>query len=305
MDEINKLLNPDNTVMLNRPLAHALGTNAAIVYSALIAKQVYYSERGMLDAEGYFYSAIADLEESTGLSKRKQKNAIDTLVISGLINCKKRGMPARRCFRICEDIEIIGNFLECGKSVMSELKPCQNVPTSESENAQQVGAKCTDKSEQNAPPIIYNLKKKSKDNNPNQSILSDGIDMMDNSSKVNSSEERDKYLEIIKENIEYEYQTEKEKYDELVEIMVDVICSTSKTIRVNGEKVPHEVVKSRFLKLNSDHIDYVLTAMENNTSEIRSIRSYLITALYNGPTTMNSYYKAWVNHDMYGNPRKS
>ena len=87
--------------------------------------------------------------------------------------------------------------------------------------------------------------------------------------------------------------------------MVDVICSTSKTIRVNGQKVPHEVVKSRFLKLNSGHIDYVLTAMEKNTSEIRSIRSYLITALYNAPTTMDSYYKAWVNHDMYGNSQKT
>ena len=129
--------------------------------------------------------------------------------------------------------------------------------------------------------------------------------MMDNSSKINSSEERNKYLEIIKENIEYEYQTEKEKIDELVEIILDVICSQKDTVRVNTEDVPHEVVKSRFLKLNSDHIDYVLTSMGKNTSEIRSIRSYLITALYNAPTTMDSYYKAWVNHDMYGNSRKT
>ena len=132
--------------------------------------------------------------------------------------------------------------------------------------------------------------------------------MMDNSEKsanICSSEERNKYREIVKENIEYKYQTEKGKIDELVEIMVDVICSTRKTIRVNGEDVSQEIAKSRFLKLNSDHIDYVLTAMEKNTSEIRSIRSYLITALYNAPTTMDSYYKAWVNHDMYGNSRKS
>ena len=168
-----------------------------------------------------------------------------------------------------------------------------------------MGAKCTDKSEQNAPPIIYNLKKKSKDNNPNQSILSDGIDMMDNSSKINSSEERSKYLEIIKENIEYEYQFEKEKIDELVEIMLDVICSKKDAIRVNGEDIPHEVVKSRFLKLDSSHIDYVLTAMQKNTSDVKNIRAYLITALYNAPATMDSYYTAWVNHDMYGNSRNT
>ena len=136
--------------------------------------------------------------------------------------------------------------------------------------------------------------------NPNQSILSDGIDMMDNSSKINSLEERNKYLEIIKENIEYECQTEKNKIDELVEIMLDVICSQKDTIRVNGEDMPHEVVKSRFLKLNSSHIDYVLTALQKNTSYVKNIRAYLITALYNAPTTMDSYYTAWVNHDMYG-----
>ena len=65
MDEIFKLLNPDNTVTLNRPLAHILGSNAAIIYSALVAKQAYYSKRDMLDAEGYFYSTIDDLKEST------------------------------------------------------------------------------------------------------------------------------------------------------------------------------------------------------------------------------------------------
>ncbi len=71
MDEIFKLLNPDNTVTINRPLAHALGTNEAIIYSALIAKQLYYEKRGMLDSSGYLYSTIDDLKESTSLSKRQ------------------------------------------------------------------------------------------------------------------------------------------------------------------------------------------------------------------------------------------
>ena len=80
MDEIFKLLNPDNTVMINRPLAHALGTNEAIIYSALISKQVYYGQRDMLDAEGYFYSTIADLQESTGLTRYQQDTAIMNLI---------------------------------------------------------------------------------------------------------------------------------------------------------------------------------------------------------------------------------
>ena len=268
MDEIFNLLNPDNTLMVNRPLAHALGTNEAIIYSALIAKQAYYEKYGMLDAEGYFYSTIDDLQESTSLSKGQQGGAIKALVAMGLIDCERRGMPSKRYFRVCNSVDTVREVLERGKSVMTELKSCQNAPTSGSENAQQVGTKCNDLLEQNAPSIIYNLKKKTKVNNPNQSILSDRIDMMDNSEKstnICSSEERNEYREIIKKNIEYEHQTEKGKIDELVEIMLDVICSKKANIRVNAEDVQQEVVKSRFLKLDSSHIDYVLIAMRKNT----------------------------------------
>lgn len=302
MDEIFKLLNPDNTVTLNRPLAHILGANAAIIYSALAAKQAYYSKRGMLDAEGYFYSAIDDLKESTSLSKRQQGGAIKTLVEVGLVYCKKRGMPARRCFRLCEDIALLNKLIESGKSatVKRIFPPSeeQNAPTSGNKRVQQVGAKCDDKSEPNKL-YTYNLKKKSKVDNPNQSILHDKMDMMDNPTKAFSFDERSEYLEIIKENIEYDYQTEKEKVDEFVAIMLDVVCSTKDTVHVNGEDMPHEVVKSRFLKLDSSHIDYVLTSLKKNTSEVKNIRAYLITALYNAPTTIDSYYTAWVNHDMH------
>ena len=90
MDEIFKLLNPDNTVNFNRPLAHALGTNEAIIYSALIAKQAYYDQRNMLDEDGYFYSTISDLQESTGLTRYQQDSAIKNLTEVNLIECRKK-----------------------------------------------------------------------------------------------------------------------------------------------------------------------------------------------------------------------
>lgn len=123
---------------------------------------------------------------------------------------------------------------------------------------------------------------------------------MDFPPKSVSFEERNDYLELIRENIDYDCFTEKEKVDELVGIMLDVVCSTKDTVRVNGEDLPHEVVKSRFLKLNHEHIDYVLTSLKKNTSDVRNIRAYLITALYNAFDTIDSYYTAWVNHDMHG-----
>lgn len=111
------------------------------------------------------------------------------------------------------------------------------------------------------------------------------------------------YKEIVYKNTDYEnlrYQTNPDKLDELIEIMLECICSSSETIRVGKEDVPKELVKSRFLKINSAHIEYVLNCLDSNTTKIRNIKAYLKTALYNAPTTMNSFYSSEVNHDMYG-----
>ena len=114
---------------------------------------------------------------------------------------------------------------------------------------------------------------------------------------------RERYREIIEENIEFEIMSQRpdgESLSEIVEIMLDAVCSSSKTIRINGEDMPQAVVKSRFLKLNSSHIEYVFHAMENCPSDIRNIRAYLLTTLYNAPVTMDNYYTAQVNHDFHG-----
>ena len=115
--------------------------------------------------------------------------------------------------------------------------------------------------------------------------------------------ERQRYKEMIQENIEYDIiatPSNRERIDEMIEIMLDAVCSSKDTIRINGEDMPKEVVKSRFLKLKSSHIEYVFDAMESNPSDIRNIRSYLLTTLYNASLTMDSYYTALVNHDFYG-----
>ena len=115
-------------------------------------------------------------------------------------------------------------------------------------------------------------------------------------------------LNIHQSNHEYDYLVQNQsnpklrinlgKVNEIISVMVDVICSTKKTIRVNGEELPQEVVKKRFLELDGEHIDYVLTALETSAGEIRNIRAYLITALYNAPETIDNYYAEWVRRDM-------
>ena len=116
--------------------------------------------------------------------------------------------------------------------------------------------------------------------------------------------ERESYRELILENIEYDIltqnaQLDKARLDELVELMVDTVCSKRQTIRIAGDDYPAEVVKSRFLKLTASHIEYILERMRENTTYVRNIKKYLLAALYNAPVTMDSYYTSLVSHDLY------
>ena len=117
--------------------------------------------------------------------------------------------------------------------------------------------------------------------------------------------ERESYRELILENIEYDIliqdkRLDRDRLDELVELMVDTVCSRREMIRIAGDDYPAEVVKSRFLKLDSSHIEYVLDRMQDNTTYVRNIKKYLLAALYNAPATIGSYYTSLVSHDMYG-----
>lgn len=111
------------------------------------------------------------------------------------------------------------------------------------------------------------------------------------------------YREIIKSNIEYDILVERygvERMDETVELMLEVILSKRPYIRISGDDFPREVVKSRFLKINFSHLEYVFDCIDQNTTKVGNIKAYLLAALYNAPATMDSYCRAEVNHDLYG-----
>ena len=113
------------------------------------------------------------------------------------------------------------------------------------------------------------------------------------------------YREIIKDNIDYDIliqdpKMDKDRLDEIVEIMLETVCTARKTIRIAGDDYPAELVKSKFMKLNSSHVEFVLDCMRENTTKIRNIKQYLKAVLFNAPSTIDSYYTALVNHDLYG-----
>jgi len=116
------------------------------------------------------------------------------------------------------------------------------------------------------------------------------------------------YRELILDNVEYDNMVERfgeERMDEVVELMLETVLSQRKYIRIAGDEYPFEVVKSRLLKITADHLEYVFHCIDKNTTKIRNIKAYLLTALYNATVTMDTYYRAEVNHDFAnGNLRK-
>ena len=89
-------------------------------------------------------------------------------------------------------------------------------------------------------------------------------------------------------------------FDELFELICETVCVKRKTVKVNGEPYPYELVRSKFLKLNSSHLEYVISRMRETVTKITNIRSYMVTALYNAPNTIKHYYQGELQYDMYG-----
>lgn len=123
---------------------------------------------------------------------------------------------------------------------------------------------------------------------------------------IDAMEDVNAYIEIIKENIEYDHYMkysdwqDRELYDELFEIICEVVCVKHKTVRIGGYDYPYELVKSKFLKLSSSHLNYVIGCMKNTTTKSTNIKAYMVTTLYNAPSTINHYYQQEVQQDMYG-----
>ena len=120
-----------------------------------------------------------------------------------------------------------------------------------------------------------------------------------------SKGEMDTYRGLIRENIGYddfvrEHPYDAAQLDEMVELMVETVCSRKKNIRVAGNDFPQAVVKSRLLKLDSEHIRFVFDCLRENTTQVRNMKQYLLTVLYNAPATIENHYAAQVNHDLYG-----
>ncbi len=308
-----------------------LSSDAKLLYGLMLDRMSMSMKNGWLDDENraYIIYTIENIREDLGCSKEKAVKVLAELDASkgiGLIEKIRRGLGK-------PDIIYVKNFIiqdegrkepfnadvsaEVGKT---DFKRSEK-PTSRSQEnrLQEVGKTDFSRSEKLTSRGRENQLQEVGESDPNYTDynqIEKNYTDMSYTNPINQStgkadaidaiDETSAYMALIRGNLDYEHHMkygqhgDREMYEEIYETVCDVVCVKRKTIRINGEEYPYELVKSRFLKLNSGHVEYVMGCMKETVTKITNIRAYLITALYNAPSTMSHYYQQEVQHDMYG-----
>ena len=309
-----------------------LSSDAKLLYGLMLDRMSLSMKNGWLDDENraYIIYTVDNMMEDLGCAKATCAKVIKELDSDngiGLIEKKRRGLGKPdiiyvKNFAAVSDINPENTAANADKSTEVQnlnFKKFNNYTSGSSETELAEVQKSdpnytdynyTDYSQTENNQTNNNYTDMSDTNPINQSVGSmdsKGTQEKDNRiDGIDAIDETDAYMALIRDNLEYEHHMkydqygDKEMYEEIYETVCDVVCVKRKTIRINGEDYPYELVKSRFLKLNSSHVEYVMGCMKGTVTKIVNIRAYLITALYNAPSTMNHYYQQEVQHDMYG-----
>jgi len=308
-----------------------LSSDAKLLYGLMLDRMSLSMKNGWLDDENraYIIYTIDNIREDLGCSKEKAVKVLAELDAGkgiGLVEKIRRGLGK-------PDIIYVKNFIiqDEGRKEPSNADVSAEVgktdfkrsekPTSRSQEnrLQEVGKTDFSRSEKLTSRGRENQLQEVGESDPNYTDynqIEKNYTDMSYTNPINQStgkadaidaiDETSAYMALIRDNLDYEHHMkygqygDREMYEEIYETVCDVVCVKRKTIRINGEEYPYELVKSRFLKLNSSHVEYVMGCMRETVTKITNIRAYLITALYNAPSTMSHYYQQEVQHDMYG-----
>lgn len=274
-------------VLFTDPAYRRISSDAKILYGLMLDRMGLSVRNGWLDdcQRVFIYFTLEDALEYLCCGHTKAVSLFGELDKGGLIERKKQGQGKPTKI-------YVKNFVRKAE-VLTSKKRKSKVPQTGSQDFQKTASNNTEINNTDlneTDPSIYPVRGLPEDRPP---AAADEMDTME------------AYREVIKENIEYDIMRQQLGYnadllDDILDIMVDTVCSSKRMIRIGGEDHPREVVKNRLLKINGEHIGYVIDCLKENTTKVRNIRAYLLTSLYNAPTTINSYYTALVNHDLYG-----
>ena len=249
-----------------------ISTEGKVLYGLLLDRVSLSRENGWIDEEGrvYIIFTLNAIRQAMNCAEKSAIKYLTELEDFGLIERIRQGLgkPA---------IIYVKNFID---QYNLQVKTCNNSSSGPVEVPVQ---------------DQYNLQPNYTNNN--------NTDFNNTNPILSGDEERMGYEQFLKDQLDVEilkqeYPYDREMIDGILELILDVLCSKRKMIRIAGDDKPVNVVKGRFMKLTIEHIRYVMTCLQENTTKIRSIKQYMLAALYNAPSTIDGYYRAEVNHDM-------
>lgn len=252
-------------------LCNIVSPLATLLYSAMLDRMSLSESNGWLDENGdiYIYYSNESICQLLQCGHDKATKILRELESAGLLRreCHRGSHPDR--LYVLPFPFVCGNTADkCAENSQTSMREISTVACGKS-----------------AP---NNTEKNKTDMNDIYRSISDGYDAME---------------ALVKEQIDYEILSERkdrDRVDEIVSLMADILRGTSPTVRINKDDIPRPLVCRRLRSLGFEHIEYVLDRMRNTATDIRNIRSYLLTTLYNSYDTMNAYYDAQVQHDMQG-----
>ena len=265
----------------------SMSAEAKILYGFLLDRVSVSLKNGWKDDQNRIF-IICTIEEIMGKLGCGNKKAVQILTELenkiGLIERKRQGLGKPNLIYVKNFIRTVDNsgqrhFLKCQNDTSGSVRTT-SLEMSESHGSN-TNLSNTDMS--NTENLIY------------PGTDSDGM------------AERRSCEDYFRRSLEYDILLQNNPYEKktlegILDLLVDTCCSRKAYIRIAGDNKSGEVVRSRFMKLDSSHIQYVLSCLKENTTDVRNIRQYLLAALYNAPTTISAYYQAKVNYDFYGNP---
>lgn len=276
-----------------------ISVEAKVLYGLMLDRMSLSVKNQWMDEEGraYIYYSLEDIMDALGCSNKKAISIMKELDIDagiGLIEKKRQGqgkptMIYLKQFMI-QDVQKCRNYTSEEKTDVSEVKNLHIL-------------KCKNDMSRNEESSCLEVKNiHTNKNNINNTELSNTESNLILSGDDRMRYEMDAYSELIKENIELDILRERHPYDQdLLEGIFDLILETvlckNESIIVASNKYPAELVRSKFLKLNSSHVEYAIDCFKCNTTKVRNIKKYLLTTLFNAPSTISGYYQAAVNHD--------
>ena len=280
-----------------------ISVEAKVLYGLMLDRMSLSVKNEWLDTEGraYIYYSLDDIMEALGCSNKKAitiMKELDSDAGIGLIEKKRQGqgkptMIYVKQFMLSEaqKVQKCKNYTSREKMGISEVKnlhilKCKNDMSRSEKNTHLVVKKLhTNKTNINNTEF----------NNTKSNLIISGNDEI----RLDVKE----YAELIRENIDLDGLIEKYPYDQnlingIYDMVLETVLCRNETILIASNKYPAELVKSRFMKMTSSHIEYAINCMRTNTTKVRNIKKYMMAALFNAPSTMSGYFQAEANHDM-------